>query len=379
MKMISPSIKTLSAITLSLSLLVGAVPVFASSHFDQGTNMTSSSGWLPPGIAKKLNGWLPPGLAKKGGLPPGIAKKIVRDTQAPIISDVAVRNIMDRSAAVTWTTNESANGKVFFSTGSPVSAITSSTTIAFTSTGRDHIARLRYLIPGTTYHAIVVSTDSAGNTAKSDEFTFTTTANASDTVAPQLSNIQAQNITTTSAKIHWNTDERTNSKVVWDSNTPVDLNDPSVPMTRNSSLVFDHNSNLSGLNVSTTYFYVVVSTDASGNIATSSEQSFTTLGSSDVTPPVISNVVAVAINFDREWIGWMTNEPATSVVWYNTVSPVAIGSPSLSVSTAGLVQNRTLDLMNLTANTNYFYTIVSTDASGNTSTTNGSFTTINNL
>jgi len=97
-----------------------------------------------------------------------------------------------------------------------------------------------------------------------------------DTAAPTVSGLTATGTTATSAGITWITDEEADSKVWYSTSTPFIIS-TSTAVVSSSSLVLSHNLTISDLTASTTYYYLVSSTDDSGNTATSTEQSFTTL------------------------------------------------------------------------------------------------------
>ncbi|MDP3726182.1 MAG: DUF5667 domain-containing protein [bacterium] len=96
-----------------------------------------------------------------------------------------------------------------------------------------------------------------------------------DTTAPVISNIQATNITETSATITWTTDEAASSEVNYNSFsfTPATTTPPKMIGADGTT---NHSVNLSSLTNSKTYYYTVISKDTAGNTATSSEESFTT-------------------------------------------------------------------------------------------------------
>lgn len=97
-----------------------------------------------------------------------------------------------------------------------------------------------------------------------------------DTIAPVISEIGATSTKSTSTIISWLTNEKADGKVWYSTSTPV-LISTSTPFTSSSELVSSHNITLSGLTASTTYWYLVTSADKTGNRATSTEKSFTTL------------------------------------------------------------------------------------------------------
>jgi len=97
-----------------------------------------------------------------------------------------------------------------------------------------------------------------------------------DTTAPVISDVTAIDITATSAKITWVTDEEADSKVWYDTVTPLVVTDLT-PTETSSELVLDHEIELSDLTPNTAYYYLVSSADASDNTTTSTEETFTTL------------------------------------------------------------------------------------------------------
>lgn len=105
-----------------------------------------------------------------------------------------------------------------------------------------------------------------------------------DTVPPVISGVVASNIGSSSATIAWTTDEASTSKIYYGTTTAYGVSAGSSSPTTN------HSVSLTGLQPSTTYHYRVESIDAAGNIATSSDFSFTTAGSSSTSA------------FQRDWL-----------------------------------------------------------------------------
>lgn len=92
-------------------------------------------------------------------------------------------------------------------------------------------------------------------------------------------------------------------------------------------------------------------------------------GTTDTTPPVISDVASRDVNQNGATVSWMTNEPATSQVDYGT--SVSYGS-STALNTS-LDTAHTQVIAGLAANTTYHYRVRSSDAAGN-STSSGDLT-----
>ncbi len=99
---------------------------------------------------------------------------------------------------------------------------------------------------------------------------------ADDTTPPIISSVSAIDTTSSSTMITWVTDEPADSKVWYDTSTPLVIPD-STPMVSFPDLVLNHEIALFSLTLNTTYYYLAVSTDAVGNATSSDEETFTTL------------------------------------------------------------------------------------------------------
>ncbi len=145
-----------------------------------------------------------------------------------------------------------------------------------------------------------------------------------DTTPPVISNVQSTSITSSSAAITWTTDENSDSVVDYGTSPGNYTNTAS-----DATLVTSHNVPLSGLTASTTYYYIVTSTDASSNTATSTEFNFTTLQgggeptmvniidlTTKVTGPRIRGVGTITVNSD----GSPVSGAVVDVTWSGSVS-----------------------------------------------------------
>lgn len=234
---------------------------------------------IAPGWLKKNNG-IAPIVPTCQTLPPGIAKKLgtgtgtgtTTDAVAPVISEISVDSITTTSAEVEWKTNEKATSVVNFGTTTAYGTSVSKGSTRSTS----HSVALSSLLSGTVYHYRVTSVDASGNTATSSDRTFTTlSSGTADTTAPIISDLSVGSIDSDSAKVEWDTDEDTTGKVYYSTATPLDV--ATASSLSSSTLDDSHDFDLTALTASTAYYYLVVSADAAGNTATSSESSFTTL------------------------------------------------------------------------------------------------------
>ncbi|GAI14184.1 unnamed protein product, partial [marine sediment metagenome] len=96
-----------------------------------------------------------------------------------------------------------------------------------------------------------------------------------DNTPPVISEISVLDTTTSSTMITWLTDEEADSKVWYDTSTSFVIA-TSTPMVSSSTLTIDHDLTLTDLTASTTYYYLVSSTDAVGNATSSAEEVFNT-------------------------------------------------------------------------------------------------------
>src|SRR3972149_2475976 len=131
----------------------------------------------------------------------------------------------------------------------------------------------------TYYFATTAYDTSANESGYSNEASMTITG-TSDTTAPVLSNIMTGSITSTSAVITWTTDEQSTSQIEYGTTTSYGSS-----TTLNNTLVTSHTVTISGLSSWTTYHFRVKSKDSAGNLAVSSDFTFTTLAPPDTTAP----------------------------------------------------------------------------------------------
>ena len=125
-------------------------------------------------------------------------------------------------------------------------------------------------INGNNQLAFLIRDTSAGEDSFHDYVKLEVTHGA-DTTPPVISNVAATGITDNSATITWDTDEPSDSLVKYGTesgNYTHEVDD--------SSYVVSHSINLTGLDLSTTYYYVVNSTNPDGFTSQSTEYTFTT-------------------------------------------------------------------------------------------------------
>jgi len=319
-----------------------------------------------------------------------------RTVSGPQITDVTTNAISNSGATIIWNTDIAADSYVYYSTSSDLSNYGSANLSTLTA---NHSVTLTSLNLGTTYYYYVksgVATDDNGGAY----YSFNTSR---DNVAPVISVVSSTVVTDVNALITWTTNELADSKVDYGTNSgtyTASVSDPTFSA--------DHKLLLSGLSTSTAYYYKVTSNDASSNLSSSTEYSFTTLetlsqesavllreaqatqtgtaagaasvvcgggggASIDRTKPVISQISVEPIGANIATIKWSTSKVANSIIEYGAQS----GVYDLWSNKLDSVLDHSIVLKSLDPVTTYYYRINSIDSNGNTGTgQEASFTTL---
>ncbi|MEN9647282.1 MAG: hypothetical protein RLY57_86, partial [Candidatus Parcubacteria bacterium] len=256
------------------------------------------------------------------------------------------------------TTNENASSTVEYGSTASYGSVSTSNTLT-----TSHSITLTGLTDNTTYHFRVGGADVAGNISTTSDATFTTNV-APDIAAPVISSV-ASSTTDVTATITFTTNESASSTIQYGTNI-------SYGSASTSATTTSHTFNLTGLSQSTTYHFRINARDAAGNLATSTDYTFTTIATPDTTAPVISSI-ASSTAVATATVSWTTDESSDSKVSYGTVS----GIYTTSTSSASLTTSHSLGITGLSASTRYYYVVVSKDASNNyaTSSENSLLTT----
>ncbi len=194
----------------------------------------------------------------------------VTDTTPPNVSNGSPTGILPAGTTQTTlfvATNENATCKYDTMPGVEYASMAN----AFATTGAtSHSQSLTGLTDGSSYTYYIRCQDVLGNTNAADYVVSFSIAEP-DSTPPVISSVFASNITSSSATISWSTDEAADSQVEYGltqsygSQTALDAN-----------LLTSHSQNLLGLTASTTYHFFVKSKDLAGNLATSTDYTFTT-------------------------------------------------------------------------------------------------------
>ncbi len=226
------------------------------------------------------------------------------DNSPPMISGVDVTTGTD-TATIVWTTNELANSKMEYASASYYQANSSYSNTASSSTYTiQHSIVIEGLASSTTYHYRLTSSDQGGNTAQTNDLTFTTAAPRSvecpacpacptcptcsggssilpitcpevDEEAPVISNIGLKNLSETSVDVEWSTNEEANGLLSYALDNSFENN---VLLGRVDLMSLSHLISLNNLSPGTVYYYKIYSRDQSGNLAESEILNFKTKG-----------------------------------------------------------------------------------------------------
>jgi len=223
-------------------------------------------------------------------------------------------------------TNTTATSKLCYGTEaiSEDMSTTCPNSLEITSPTRLHYYHLANLTPNTPYHIRTQTIDAVHTSISftSEDITFTTSeklytlsgADAEgDHTAPVIKNVSSGTITGESVTITWDTDEKANSLVQYGIKSGVydsagANNDVNADVT---NFVTAHEVIINNLVPGTKYYFKAMSYDAAGNIGESSENSFTTKATSN-----ISSIKAISTKLGEINITWKTGEKTTSTVEY---------------------------------------------------------------
>ena len=280
------------------------------------------------------------------------------DTKAPVITNgPLITSIQDKSATVTWVTDEPSVSGVSWNDGTAYGVLTDPKLLTA------HAQQITGLLPNTTYYLTVSSTDALGNgPTLSKTVTFKTQA-AAQSGAPQVVVLPAlSTVMDTSAVLTWVTDQPSSSVVNYGT-TSATLNQTE----SQAKLVSKHSVTLVNLTPNTTYFAQVKSTSAAGKTSADvAALSFKTQASAVTTPPVFEMPPAVGyVAPDKAVVQWQTNRASDTQV---VVTNLSFDEPPKVGVDAALSANHQLAVTGLSANSTYKVTVTSTDLSGNTVT-----------
>ncbi len=221
------------------------------------------------------------------------------DLTAPeITSDPETVYKNDESATIQWTTDESASAEVSFGTAADDLGFVRT----LPETNKTHEVALTNLEASTTYFYEVSSSDLSNNGPTTSEVASFTTDATPDLTLPTIEDISVAE-SDSSVILTWKTDELADSFV--DFGTVSGILDLTVGDVED---VTDHEITLTNLSSGQTYFYTVGSIDRSNNGPTeSTESSFTTLTTADITPPETPLDLSGTAGSEQVVLTWTAN------------------------------------------------------------------------
>ncbi len=303
------------------------------------------------------------------------------DTTAPsAVTNLAGGTPGSTSMPLTWTApgDDASSGTatsydVRYST-SPLSETTWSAATAATgesapqAAGSSESFTVTGLSASTGYYFALKTTDDNSNISTISNIAgATTTAVSTDTTAPTISNVAAGSLTSTGVTIAWTTNEAADGEVEFGSTAAYGQS------ATDASLITSHSIALANLAPGATYHYRVRSRDASSNLASTGDFTFTTntvsttggtngttAGAEDHTGPIISDIIA-STTYKTAIISWNTQESATGRIEYGKTSSYG----TTTKETQFFSNDHSAFLDNLEADTEYHFRIISADLLNN--------------
>jgi phosphodiesterase/alkaline phosphatase D-like protein len=288
--------------------------------------------------------------------PPGGAGVFVTDnfpdSQLPqIISGPQVQEKTVSSLTVAWETDELADSFVRFWIDEGLEEV-----VGAAQDVQDHQLTVTGLVPGTTYHYRVESTDPSGNGATESGVGVVTTSSEVDLSPPRFVT-QPQKVAVTDEElvIGWETDEAASARVEYQVGEEVQTRQVMERQTR-------HQVTLTNLSAETEYRVRVFVKDASQNEGGADvELRVQTESAPDLeVPRIVSAPIVVSVDDRSATIAWETDEVSDSFVDFDATPYLGqvVGSPAY-------VSAHEVTLTNLGPGTIYYYRVGSRDRASN--------------
>lgn len=292
------------------------------------------------------------------------------------ITNVNSGSITDTTASITWTTSNSANSIIRYST--ILGALTGSTGISggvlsYSDNNYvlSHTGSMTNMSSNKRYYYQINSTDVYNQIAYAPSSSGAYSLFTTDTTAPGITFL-GFDLGSTTGVTHFTTDELATGYVKYDTSSFY-VQSGTFRNTVTGTYATQFDLTVTGLQSNTAYNYQNYAIDHSGNIGYDIVRSFTT---NDITPPVFSNLLSGTTSSTATF-SWTTDELSDTVFQLGTGT---IGSPAVFTGTTGnhgiLVLNHTATIQSLTPSTNYIYVISSTDAASNRGSVTGLISTI---
>jgi len=279
------------------------------------------------------------------------------DTTGPAISSVTAEPDHNE-ASVRWVTDELSDSCIEW-------GLTAGYGSQLNSTGmvNNHLLIPEGLTPNTTYHFRVGSADLSGNVNWSGDGTFTT-LDYPDLEPPSfISFPTVTEVGNSFAVIEWTANENHTGTVEFGTSV-------AYGQTRDFTVEAESQQvNVTGLTPDTDYHFSVVIYDVWGNGPTaSSDSTFRTDATPDLSPPIILSGPVANVSANTVTITWETDENSTSMVEYGPTDAYGHSATDLM-----LVRSHEISLTSLGWEMQYHYRVKSTDANGIGPTESGDF------
>ncbi len=238
---------------------------------------------------------------------------------APVVKEVTSEPSLS-DADINFTSKDAAKVKIYFGKSESFGGLTTlNTSLAESKYG----TTLTGLDDGSKYFFKLNTLDSDGNEYEGNVYSFTTPPR------PRITNLRFQPVKdqpSSTQRVTWNTNVPSSSEITYGVRRPTQS-------LSQSKLTTEHEITIKGLSDDSDYVLIARSRDASGNVATSDQQSFKT--ALDTRPPKIADItVDTSIRGTgaeargQVVISWKTDEPATSQVAYGEGSSGFLSSVS---------------------------------------------------
>jgi hypothetical protein len=253
-------------------------------------------------------------------------------------TNVAAKNVTASGAQISWQTAVVTHSQVEYGATAAYGQMSPRST----ATGLWHGVTLSGLKAGTLYHYRVRSYADDGREGVSGDYTFTTPG------APVATNVAATEITSSGARLVWQTNVVTHSQADFGLTSSY-----GTTTGRSSATGLWHGVLLSGLKPGTLYHYRVRSYAPGGSEGVSGDYTFTTAGAPAPAQIAATNVAALNVTATGAHISWKTSVVTHSQVDYGATS--SYGKTTARSAASGLWHGVTLS--GLAPNTVYHYRV----------------------
>jgi hypothetical protein len=210
------------------------------------------------------------------------------------ITDIAINNITEHGATVTFKTNVPTDARVTFT---DLKDNLNNSTQGVTKLTTEHEIVLTGLDQGTTFSVSISVRDEQGTESLINAPDLTT---GQDTVAPKIDNVKTDLALAQSDKVQtiisWKTDEQATTSIIYKEGR----NGEEKELKITDNLTTGHVGVITSFKAGTVYNYKAKSIDASGNVAISGDFAL-------LTPKKRENIIQIIIGNFIEIFGWARN------------------------------------------------------------------------